>query len=235
VLTSQRVTDVILKAFKAMACSYGCMNNFTFGDEGMAYYETIAGGGGAGPGFGGCDGVQMHMTNTRITDPEILERHYPVSLRQFKLRQGSGGTGKWQGGEGVVRELEFLRPLQVGLLTERRALPPAGLLGGGDGARGENLLIKKDGKHINLGGKASIRLEAGDRCAVYLPRAAGQYQPILCGNLPRMVTDVQAMPDASSWFIILLLATHGKASARIVRCSTLECTSRPPPGFMAQK
>ena len=113
VLTSQRITDVILSAFEATACSYGCMNNFTFGDEGMGYYETIAGGGGAGNGFHGCDGVQMHMTNTRITDPEVLERYYPVSLRQFKLRPDSGGAGRWRGGAGVVRELEFLRPLQV--------------------------------------------------------------------------------------------------------------------------
>ena len=113
VLTSQRVTDVILKAFRALACSYGCMNNFTFGDAAMGYYETIAGGGGAGPGFHGCDGVQMHMTNTRITDPEVLERNYPVSLRQFQLREGSGGGGRWRGGRGVVREVEFLRPLQA--------------------------------------------------------------------------------------------------------------------------
>ena len=166
VLTSQRVTDVILSAFQAMACSYGCMNNFTFGDEGMGYYETIAGGGGAGPDFDGCDGVQMHMTNTRITDPEVLERNYPVSLRQFKLREGSGGAGAHRGGRGVVREVEFLRPLTVGVLTERRALAPRGLNGGGDGARGENLLVRKDGRVINLGGKTSLAVQAGERCGL---------------------------------------------------------------------
>ena len=165
VLTSQRVTDVILYAFQAMACSYGCMNNFTFGDATLGYYETIAGGGGGGPGFHGCDGVQMHMTNTRITDPEILERYYPVSLRQFKLRQGSGGEGQWDGGRGCVREVEFLRPLEVGVLTERRSLAPRGMLGGGDGARGQNLWVKADGPIVNLGGKASVHMSAGDRCA----------------------------------------------------------------------
>jgi 5-oxoprolinase (ATP-hydrolysing) len=164
VLTSQRVTDVVLKAFKAMACSYGCMNNFTFGDAGMGYYETIAGGGGAGPGFAGCSGVQMHMTNTRITDPEVLERYYPVSLRRFSLRRDSGGAGRWPGGCGVVRELEFLRPVQIGVLSERRSLAPEGLLGGADGLRGENLLIRANGQVINLGGKASVQVQAGDRC-----------------------------------------------------------------------
>lgn len=124
-----------------------------------------AGGGGAGPGFDGCDGVQMHMTNTRITDPEILERYYPVSLRQFTLRNGSGGAGKWRGGHGVVREVEFLRGLEVGVLTERRALAPRGIQGGCDGLRGVNLWIKSDGATVNLGGKASVKVAPGDRCA----------------------------------------------------------------------
>ncbi len=109
VLTSQRVTDVVLKAFNACAASQGCMNNLTFGDETMGYYETIAGGAGAGPSWHGCSGVHTHMTNTRITDPEILERRYPIVLRQFSLRKGSGGDGYYRGGEGVTRELEFMR------------------------------------------------------------------------------------------------------------------------------
>lgn len=107
VLTSQRVTDVVLKAFKACAASQGCMNNLTFGDATMGYYETIAGGAGAGPTWTGCSAVHTHMTNTRITDPEILEKRYPVILRQFSIRRGSGGAGKFFGGDGVVRELEF--------------------------------------------------------------------------------------------------------------------------------
>lgn len=107
----------------------------------------------------------MHMTNTRITDPEILERYYPVSLRQFTLRKDSGGAGKWRGGHGVVRELEFLRELEVGVLTERRALAPRGLEGGCDGLRGVNLWMQANGKVVNLGGKASVKVAAGDRCA----------------------------------------------------------------------
>lgn len=109
VLTSQRVTDVVLRAFRACAASQGCMNNLTFGDATMGYYETIAGGAGAGPTWTGCSAVHTHMTNTRITDPEILERRYPVVLRQFSIRKGSGGKGSFNGGDGVVRELEFTK------------------------------------------------------------------------------------------------------------------------------
>ena len=108
-LTSQRITDVVLKAFNACAASQGCMNNFTLGDGQFGYYETIAGGAGAGPTWHGKSGVHTHMTNTRITDPEVLEQRYPVILRQFTLREGSGGDGQWRGGDGVVREIEFLK------------------------------------------------------------------------------------------------------------------------------
>lgn len=106
-MTSQRVTDVVLKAFKACGASQGCMNNLTFGDSSMGYYETIAGGAGAGPTWDGCSGVHTHMTNTRITDPEILEKRYPIILRQFALRPNSGGMGLHRGGDGVIRQLEF--------------------------------------------------------------------------------------------------------------------------------
>lgn len=109
VLTSQRITDVVLLAFKASAASQGCMNNLTFGDSTMGYYETIAGGAGAGGTWDGCSAVHTHMTNTRITDPEILERRYPTILRQFSLRLGSGGGGFHRGGDGVIREIEFTR------------------------------------------------------------------------------------------------------------------------------
>ncbi|MEW5314666.1 MAG: hypothetical protein WDW38_006142 [Sanguina aurantia] len=173
VLTSQRVTDVVLKAFQAAAASQGCMNNFTFGDEGMGYYETIAGGAGAGPGWHGRSGVHTHMTNTRITDPEILERRFPVVLHQFRLRSGSGGAGQWHGGEGVIREIEALRPLDAGILSERRCVGPFGLQGGADGACGMNLLVRKDGHVVNLGGKATVRLEAGDRLRIMTPGAGG--------------------------------------------------------------
>jgi 5-oxoprolinase (ATP-hydrolysing) len=140
------------------------MNNFTFGDETMGYYETIAGGSGAGPGFHGQDAVQTHMTNTRITDAEILERRYPVMLREFSVRQGSGGDGKWRGGNGVIREIEFLKDnMSAGILSERRSLAPPGLHGGKPGARGRNELIRSDGRVIFLGGKNVVRVNRGDR------------------------------------------------------------------------
>ena len=124
VLTSQRVTDVILKAFEACAASCGCMNNFTCGDETFGYYETICGGAGAGPTWNGISGVHTHMTNTRITDPEIVERRYPMLVREFSLRNNSGGIGKFNGGDGVIREFEFLTSLSLGILSERRAFRP---------------------------------------------------------------------------------------------------------------
>jgi len=169
VLTSQRVTDVILSAFRASAASQGCMNNFTFGDPHVGYYETIAGGAGAGPTWHGTSAVQVHMTNTRITDAEILERRYRVLLREFSVRKGSGGVGKFNGGDGVVRELEFLKPYTVGILSERRSIEPPGLLGGGPAKRGENTLIRKDGKKINLGGKNEVDVEKGDVVRIETP------------------------------------------------------------------
>jgi 5-oxoprolinase (ATP-hydrolysing) len=177
VLTSQRVTDVVLKAFSAAADSQGCMNNLTFGDGALAYYETIAGGAGAGPGWAGRSGVHTHMTNTRITDPEILERRYPVILRAFHLRAGSGGDGAWAGGEGVVREIEFLRPQTVSILSERRALRPCGLAGGRHGAAGLNLLIRRDGRTLSLGGKATVEVAGGDRLRILTPGGGGYGVP----------------------------------------------------------
>lgn len=120
------------------------MNNFTFGDESFGYYETIAGGAGAGPTWRGQSGVHTAMTNTRITDPEIFERRYPVLLRRFSLRPGSGGVGRNPGGDGIIREVEFLRPLTVGILSERRVFRPYGLEGGGDGQVGENFIITRE-------------------------------------------------------------------------------------------
>ena len=170
VLTSQRVTDVVLEAFGACANSQGCMNNLTFGTESWGYYETIAGGAGAGPTWHGKSGVHTGMTNTRITDPEVLERRYPVILRQFALREGSGGVGKWRGGEGVIRDIEFLRPTQVSMLSERRSRHPRGLMGGGPGAMGYNTVTyAADGRRVNIGGKNSLWLQSGDRLSVVTP------------------------------------------------------------------
>ena len=173
VTTSQRVVDVVLRAFKACAASQGCMNNLTFGDKTFGYYETIAGGSGAGPTWNGRDGVHTHCTNTRITDPEILERRYPVLLREFSLRKGSGGKGQYQGGDGVVREIEPLRPLVMSILSERRVISPYGLEGGEDGGRGRNLLVKKGGLTINIGGKCSTELNIGDRLRIETPGGGG--------------------------------------------------------------
>jgi 5-oxoprolinase (ATP-hydrolysing) len=173
VLTSQRVVDVVLKAFGVAAASQGCMNNFTFGNDRFGYYETIGGGAGAGPDWDGQSGVHTHMTNTRITDPEILERRYPVLLREFALRRGSGGAGRHPGGEGLIREVEFLNDLQMAILSERRVYAPYGLAGGGAGQRGENIFIRKDGRRLNLGPKNEIRAQAGDRFRILTPGGGG--------------------------------------------------------------
>ncbi|KAG9156119.1 hypothetical protein Leryth_024698 [Lithospermum erythrorhizon] len=156
VLTSQRVTDVVLTAFKACACSYGCMNNLTFGDDTFGYYETIGGGSGAGPTWDGTSGVQCHMTNTRMTDPEIFEQRYPVLLHKFGLRKNSGGAGKHRGGDGIIREIEFKRPVVVSILSERRVHAPRGLNGGQTGSRGANFLVTKDKRKVYLGGKNTV-------------------------------------------------------------------------------
>lgn len=173
VLTSQRIVDVIFKAFQAAAASQGCMNNLTFGDSTFGYYETIGGGSGAGPGWNGCSGVHTHMTNTRITDPEILEQRYPVMLREFSIRSGSAGSGEYQGGDGMVREIEFLTPLQVSILSERRVYPPYGLKGGQSGACGENTLIRADGSTLRLGGKDTAAMQPGDRIRILTPGGGG--------------------------------------------------------------
>ena len=173
VLTSQRITDVILKAFRACAASQGCMNNFTFGNENFGYYETMGGGAGAGPHWHGQSGVHTHMTNTRITDPEILERRYPVMLREFSVRKNSGGSGKFIGGDGLVREVEFLEPLNAAILSERRVHQPYGLNCGEPGKSGLNLFFRNDGTILFLGGKNEIHAEPGDRIRIETPGGGG--------------------------------------------------------------
>lgn len=173
VLTSQRVTDVVLTAFQACACSQGCMNNLTFGDDTFGYYETIGGGSGAGPSWNGTSGVQCHMTNTRMTDPEIFEQRYPVLLHRFGLRENSGGAGIHKGGDGLVREIEFRRPVVVSILTERRVHAPRGLKGGKDGARGLNYLVTKDKRTVYLGGKNTVEVEAGEILQILTPGGGG--------------------------------------------------------------
>ncbi|WP_372681553.1 hydantoinase B/oxoprolinase family protein [Desulfosarcina sp.] len=173
VLTSQRVVDVILKAFGVAAASQGCMNNFTFGNARFGYYETIGGGAGAGPTWHGQTGVHTHMTNTRITDPEILERRYPLLLREFSIRTGSGGEGRHRGGDGLVREVEFLESLNMAILSERRVFAPYGLEGGESGKRGKNIFIHSDGRQLYLGAKNEILAQPGDRFRILTPGGGG--------------------------------------------------------------
>lgn len=173
VLTSQRIVDVIFKAFKACAASQGCMNNITFGDESMGYYETVAGGAGAGPNFHGRSGIHTHMTNTRITDPEVLEKRYPVILEEFHLRKDTGGQGLYKGGDGVIRKFLFRRHVTLSVLTERRVFAPYGLEGGEEGKKGLNLLIRKDGRIINLGSKNTAKIFPGDRFLLQTPGGGG--------------------------------------------------------------
>lgn len=178
VTTSQRVTDVVLKAFKACAASQGCMNNLTFGDKSMGYYETIAGGAGAGPFWHGTSAVHTHMTNTRITDPEIFEKRYPVLLKKFGVRPDSGGKGLFRGGDGAVREIEFTKPLTISILSERRAFQPYGMKGGEPGSRGVNLLtLAKDKRTISLGGKNTVNVLPGDVLTILTPGGGGYGYP----------------------------------------------------------
>ncbi|KAJ8279913.1 hypothetical protein COCON_G00069790 [Conger conger] len=173
VLTSQRVVDVIFRAFEVCAASQGCMNNVSFGSDRVGYYETVAGGTGAGPGWHGRSGVHSHMTNTRITDPEILEKRYPVILEQFSLRPGSGGEGRFRGGDGVVRKMLFRDRMVLSVLSERRSTRPYGLHGGEAGAAGLNLLQRADGRVVNLGSKTTVNLEPGDIFCLYTPGGGG--------------------------------------------------------------
>jgi len=171
--TSQRVVDVLLGAMGRAAASQGTMNNLAFGNDRFGYYETIGGGAGAGPGFDGASGVHTHMTNTRITDPEILEARAPVRVLRFALRPGTGGAGRHRGGDGIVRELLFTEPMEVSLLTQRRARPPFGLEGGAPGAPGRNRVLRSDGESLELPGSARVSLGPGDRLRIETPGGGG--------------------------------------------------------------
>ena len=171
--TSQRLVDTLLLLFGIQACSQGTMNNLIFGDDQFGYYETIAGGAGAGPDYEGASGIHTHMTNTAITDPEILEHRYPVRLRRFALRKNSGGKGKYKGGDGLIREIEFLQPLKLSLLTQHRVESPYGLEGGQAGECGKQTLIKADGTQKKLASSSEIQTETGDRLIIETPGGGG--------------------------------------------------------------
>ncbi len=171
--TSQRLVDTLFLAFELCACSQGTMNNLIFGNEDTSFYETISGGSGAGDGYDGESGVHVHMTNTGITDPEILEQRFPVKLREFSLRCDSGGEGKYRGGEGVIRDLEFLEPVTLSLLTQHRKEQPYGLKGGQAGACGEQFLIRKNEAPLPLEGNTTLSLSVGDRIRILTPGGGG--------------------------------------------------------------
>lgn len=172
--TSQRVVDVLLGALGVAAASQGTMNNTLFGDASFGYYETICGGAGATPQTAGADAVHTHMTNTRLTDPEVIEKRYPVRVLEFAIRRGSGGAGRHRGGDGIVRRLEFLRDLEVSLLHSRRgAYPPYGLAGGSPGAVGLNTLHRADGTVEPLAGQVQFAARAGDVLTIETPGGGG--------------------------------------------------------------
>jgi 5-oxoprolinase (ATP-hydrolysing) len=175
--TSQRLVDTLLKALGVAACSQGTMNNVLFGDETFAYYETVGGGCGAGPGFDGASGVHSHMTNTAITDPEVLENRYPVRLERFGYRRGSGGDGQSRGGEGLVRELTFLEDLSLSVLTQHRSQGPYGLLGGEAGKPGSQRVVRRSGGEIELGSVDACEVGVGDRFILETPGGGGFGSP----------------------------------------------------------
>ena len=171
--TSQVVCDALFGAVGAMAAAQGTMNNFTFGSGAAQYYETISGGSGAGPDFDGADAVQTHMTNSRLTDPEVLETRYAVRLEEFSVRRGSGGKGAHKGGDGTVRRVRFLEPMTANLLANRRRVPPFGLAGGGEGALGVTRIERAGGEVEELGGTASAEMQPGDLFVIETPGGGG--------------------------------------------------------------
>ena len=172
--TSQRIVDTVFGALKIAAASQGTMNNLAFGSEQLGYYETICGGSGAGPGFDGADAVHTHMTNTRLTDPEVLEARYPVRMVRFQIRRGSGGDGRHHGGCGVIRKLEFLETLEVSILSRRRSTAPYGLEGGQNGQNGRNRLRRAGSSDEQiLPPVAHVMVRPGDRLIIETPGGGG--------------------------------------------------------------
>jgi 5-oxoprolinase (ATP-hydrolysing) len=183
--TSQCITDALYGALGAMGASQGTMNNFTFGNANYQYYETICGGSGAGgadagagakgapQGFDGTDAVQTHMTNTRLTDPEVLEWRFPVMLESFEVRHGSGGAGTWHGGNGVVRRVRFLEAMTAAILSGHRRIPPYGMAGGEPGKVGRNRIERSDGSILELGGADKAELMPGDVFVIETPGGGG--------------------------------------------------------------
>ncbi|MGD2115253.1 MAG: hydantoinase B/oxoprolinase family protein, partial [Acidobacteriota bacterium] len=175
--TSQRLVDTLIKALGLAACSQGTMNNVLFGTERFGYYETVCGGCGATAGAAGASAVHSHMTNTRITDPEVLEHRYPVRLERFAVRRGSGGAGRRRGGDGAVRELVFLEPVALSVLTQHRVERPFGMAGGEPGLPGSQRVVRAGGERLDLGPVDGCDLAAGDRLILETPGGGGWGAP----------------------------------------------------------
>ena len=171
--TSQCVTDTLYGALGALAASQGTMNNFTFGNNEIQYCETICGGAGAGPGFDGTDAVHTHMTNSRMTDPEVFEQNFPVIVDSFSIRKDSGGDGEWHGGNGTVRCIRFTQPVDAAILSNHRRIAPFGIAGGGDARTGINRIIRADGTEDHLSGTATVKLGEGDTFVIETPGGGG--------------------------------------------------------------
>jgi len=179
---SQYITDTLYGALGVMAASQGTMNNFTFGNEKHQYYETICGGSGAGSDFHGTTAVQTHMTNSRLTDPEVLEWRFPVLLESFSIRKNSGGEGNYQGGDGVVRRIRFNEPMTASILSGHRRIPPYGMAGGKSGKIGKNWVQRIGNKRENIAGTAVVKMQTGEVFVVETPGGGG-YGDELGGEL----------------------------------------------------
>jgi 5-oxoprolinase (ATP-hydrolysing) len=175
--TSQCVTDALYGALGVMGASQGTMNNFTFGNARHQYYETICGGAGAGAGFDGADCVHTHMTNSRLTDPEVLEWRFPVLVEEFSIRRGSGGRGRWRGGDGAVRRVRFLEPMTAAILSGHRRVPPYGMAGGQPGLTGRNYVETADGRVLPLKGCDQVEMQPGDVFVIETPGGGGYGTP----------------------------------------------------------
>ena len=175
--TSQAIVDALYGALGVMGAAQGTMNNFTFGNDVYQYYETICGGAGAGPGFDGADAIHSHMTNSRLTDPEVLEWRFPVLLEEFSVRRGSGGKGANRGGDGVIRRLRFLEPMTAAILSGHRRVPPYGMNGGEPGAVGVNSVRRADGSLEPLGGIGQVEMRPGDAFIIETPGGGGYGTP----------------------------------------------------------
>jgi 5-oxoprolinase (ATP-hydrolysing) len=181
---SQALCNLLFGAFGVLAAGQGTMNNLSFGNDRCQYYETVAGGGGAGEGLTGSIGLQSHMTNSRLTDPEVLEARYPVRLERFAIRSGSGGDGCWRGGDGLERTIRFLEPMSLSLISGSRRVAPFGLEGGTSGACGVNQLIRADGTEESLPGAVQLQLNTGDAIQMLTPGGGGFGASVQAGGQP---------------------------------------------------